>query len=110
MAQCSGNVQMKEQCENHEKCMKMIQAVLDGSATEDEVDHFKSNMESCLPCIEGYELEKIYQRKFEIESRENMLPSKNSRATKSKDRHRNAFIGGFMHQNQNYSSDIFIIK
>jgi hypothetical protein len=52
----SGN--KKEKCENHEECMKMIQAVLDGSATETEKEHFKMNIELCTPCIEGYELEK----------------------------------------------------
>jgi hypothetical protein len=49
---------MKERCENHQKCMQMIQAVLDGSATDEEIKHFKDNFESCLPCIDGYHLEK----------------------------------------------------
>ncbi len=49
---------MKSKCENHQNCMKMIQAVLDGSATEEEMDHFKKNIDVCLPCIEFYELEK----------------------------------------------------
>jgi anti-sigma factor (TIGR02949 family) len=58
MTECSGNVLLKEECENHEKCMKMIQAVLDGSASPEEIEHFKSNMEVCKPCFDGYELEK----------------------------------------------------
>ena len=58
MAQCSGNALMKEECENHEKCMKMIQAVLDGSASQEEIEHFKNNIEICKPCVDGYELEK----------------------------------------------------
>jgi len=48
----------KQHCENHQRCMEMIQAVLDGSASPEEMEHFKSNIESCLPCIEGYQLEK----------------------------------------------------
>ncbi|NBA85137.1 hypothetical protein GVN16_05160 [Emticicia sp. CRIBPO] len=48
----------KQHCENHQKCMEMIQAVLDGSASPDEIEHFKSHIDECLPCIEGYELEK----------------------------------------------------
>lgn len=52
------NKPLKTTCENHERCMQMIQAVLDGSATEDEVEHFKDSMSECLPCIEGYHLEK----------------------------------------------------
>jgi hypothetical protein len=49
---------MKQKCENQQKCMKMIQAVLDGSASAEEVEHFKLNMDACMPCIETYKLEK----------------------------------------------------
>ncbi len=49
---------MKHKCENHQKCMEMIQAVLDGSASKEEVEHFKQNMDECMPCIETYRLEK----------------------------------------------------
>jgi len=50
--------EVKHNCENHERCMEMIQAVLDGSATEEEMAHFKSEMSTCLPCIEGHDLQK----------------------------------------------------
>jgi hypothetical protein len=50
--------ELKHHCENHEKCMEMIQAVLDGSASEEDVMHFKSNMDACMPCIENHSLEK----------------------------------------------------
>ncbi len=50
--------EVKHNCENHERCMEMIQAVLDGSATADEMAHFKSEMSTCLPCIEGHDLQK----------------------------------------------------
>lgn len=49
------NGALKHHCENHERCMEMIQALLDGSATPEEMDHIKSEMDMCLPCIEGYE-------------------------------------------------------
>jgi hypothetical protein len=49
---------MKQKCDNQQKCMKMIQAVLDGSASAEEVEHFKLNMDACMPCIETYKLEK----------------------------------------------------
>lgn len=49
---------MKQKCDNQQKCMKMIQAVLDGSASAEELEHFKQNMEACMPCIETYKLEK----------------------------------------------------
>lgn len=49
---------MKTSCENHERCMKMIQAILDGEATEEEKDHFRDNMDVCMPCINEFHLVK----------------------------------------------------
>lgn len=46
----------KTSCENHENCMKMIQAILDGEATEQEKNHFRDNMDICMPCINEYHL------------------------------------------------------
>lgn len=48
----------KTSCENHEKCMRMIQAILDGQATEAEKDHFRDNMDLCMPCINEFHLVK----------------------------------------------------
>lgn len=49
---------MKHTCEHHAECMKIIQAILDDEATEAEKDHFRENMDKCIPCIESYRLEK----------------------------------------------------
>ncbi len=49
------NGSLKHHCENHERCMQMIQALLDGSATQEEMEHIKKEMDMCLPCLEGYE-------------------------------------------------------
>lgn len=49
---------MKQTCEHHAECMKIIQAILDDEATEAEKDHFRENMDKCIPCIEAYRLEK----------------------------------------------------
>ncbi|WP_157505265.1 phosphohydrolase [Dyadobacter beijingensis] len=38
--------------------MKIIQAILDDEASEAEKDHFRENMDKCIPCIEAYRLEK----------------------------------------------------
>lgn len=46
----------KETCENHAECMKMIQAILDGEATEAEKAHFRDNMDICMPCISEFHL------------------------------------------------------
>ena len=49
---------MKQNCEHHADCMKIIQAILDDEATDAEKDHFRDNMDKCIPCIEAYRLEK----------------------------------------------------
>jgi anti-sigma factor (TIGR02949 family) len=49
---------MKHHCEHHTDCMKMIQALLDGEANEAEKEHFRQNMDKCMPCIQTYHLEK----------------------------------------------------
>ena len=76
MAQCSGNHLTKEECENQEKCMKMIQAVLDGSATPEEIEHFKNNIEVCKPCVDGYELEKSIKESLKTKVNKICCPQK----------------------------------
>jgi hypothetical protein len=65
---------MKYQCENHQKCMKMIQAVLDGSASPEEVEHFKQNLDSCMPCIETYKLEKSVKEAMQAKVEKKCCP------------------------------------
>ena len=49
---------LKHTCEHHAECMKIIQAILDDEASEAEKNHFRENMDKCIPCIEAYRLEK----------------------------------------------------
>ncbi|MCF0049755.1 phosphohydrolase [Dyadobacter sp. LJ53] len=62
---------MKQKCEHHAECMKVIQAILDDEATDAEKDHFRENMDKCLPCIESYRLEKCIKDSlnFKIEKK-----------------------------------------
>jgi mycothiol system anti-sigma-R factor len=50
--------QMKQNCDHSADCLKMIQLLLDGEATDQQVERFKNNLETCRPCIEMYHLEK----------------------------------------------------
>jgi anti-sigma factor (TIGR02949 family) len=50
--------QMKEHCGHQADCLKMIQLILDGEATEQQLARLKVNLESCQPCIQMYHLEK----------------------------------------------------
>lgn len=49
---------MKEHCDHQADCLKMIQLILDGEATEQQLARLKINLETCRPCIEMYHLEK----------------------------------------------------
>jgi len=48
---------MKEHCDHRADCLKMIQLILDGEATEQQLARVKANLESCKPCIQMYHLE-----------------------------------------------------
>lgn len=54
----SAKPEMKEQCSHRADCLKMIQLILDGEATDQQLAKVKANLESCRPCIEMYQLEK----------------------------------------------------
>ncbi len=55
----------KTQCEHHAECMKAIQAILDGEATDDQKNHFRQNIDKCMPCIELYRLEKCVKESLQ---------------------------------------------
>jgi anti-sigma factor (TIGR02949 family) len=38
-------------------CMEMLQTILDGEATPEQKEYFKSHMDLCMPCFKSYELD-----------------------------------------------------
>lgn len=48
----------KQHCDHQTDCLKMIQLLLDGEATEAQKEKFRLNMDMCMPCIKMYHLEK----------------------------------------------------
>ncbi|MBO9638286.1 hypothetical protein SAMN04488090_4441 [Siphonobacter aquaeclarae] len=62
----------KEHCEHHADCMKLIQMVLDGEATPDEIEHVRQNLGKCLPCENGYNVNKAIKEalQFRVEKRD----------------------------------------
>jgi anti-sigma factor (TIGR02949 family) len=49
---------MKHHCDHQADCLKMIQLIIDGEATQQHLDKLRTNLENCRPCIEMYHLEK----------------------------------------------------
>ena len=74
----------KTYCEHHAECLKKIQAVLDGEATEAEKDHFRNNMEDCLHCIKMYHLEKCVKEVLQNKVDKKPCPNDLLAAIKSK--------------------------
>lgn len=59
-------VQKKTDCEHKSECMKLVQLIVDGQASEEQIAQFKNNMEKCLPCEKGYELEKCIKDALQL--------------------------------------------
>lgn len=38
-------------------CMEMLQTILDGEATPEQKEYFKTHMDLCMPCFKSYELD-----------------------------------------------------
>lgn len=48
---------MKQECSHQADCLKMIQTILDGEATPQELDRLQANLEYCEPCIRMFKVE-----------------------------------------------------
>jgi len=44
-------------CADHDKCINIINLIIDGEANEDEEAFFYSHIEDCLHCSQYYKLE-----------------------------------------------------
>ena len=38
-------------------CMQMLQTILDGEASPEQKDYFRSHMDRCMPCFKTYEVD-----------------------------------------------------
>jgi mycothiol system anti-sigma-R factor len=38
-------------------CMEMLQLILDGEATAEQQDYFRSHMDTCMPCFKSFSLD-----------------------------------------------------
>jgi len=65
---------MKQTCEHHAECMKVIQSILDDEATDAEKEHFRINMDKCIPCIESYRLEKCIKDSLNLKIQKKPCP------------------------------------
>lgn len=61
----------KQRCESQAECMKLIQMVLDGQGSAEEIEQVKQRVLNCIPCDQGYHLEKAIKEalRFRLEAR-----------------------------------------
>lgn len=56
-------------CKEPDKCMEMLQLLLDGEANSEQEQYFHHHIEKCMPCYQCYNVEKaikeILQTKVE---------------------------------------------
>ena len=55
--QVQENGTYKTECKHKSQCLEAIRQILDGEASDEQIAHFKENMNRCLPCIENHNLE-----------------------------------------------------
>ncbi|MDQ3393807.1 MAG: anti-sigma factor [Bacteroidota bacterium] len=60
-----------KKCLDSEKCLKLLQLILDGEASEFETNYFHSHIEDCMSCYKHYDLEKTIRQvlKTKVEKR-----------------------------------------
>jgi hypothetical protein len=68
-------IQKKTSCEHQAECMKMVQLIVDGQASEEQIHQFRLNMDNCLPCEKGYELEKCIKETLQLRLEKKCIPS-----------------------------------
>lgn len=79
----SGTAPVKTSCEHQADCLKRIQAILDGGATEEEKEHFRQNIDICQPCIDMYKLEKCIKEALQGKIEKKCCPDKVAAAIRS---------------------------
>jgi hypothetical protein len=67
-------VKKKTSCEHQQECMKMVQKIVDGQASESEIEHFNINMKSCEPCENGFALETCLKETLKLRLEKKCVP------------------------------------
>lgn len=68
-------LEKKHNCEHQEECLKMVQKIVDGQASDQEITDFKGKIESCMPCEKNYELEKCIKETIQLRLEKKCVPA-----------------------------------
>lgn len=78
-----GNIGKKE-CAERNKCLDILNIVLDGEATDEQKDYLKSHIDLCLPCLNDYKLEKTIKELLQTKCSKVDVPSGLAETIKNK--------------------------
>ncbi len=56
-------------------CLEMLQTILDGDATDEQHEYFKSHMEACMPCFKSFQLDMEIKQLVKSKCCGNHVPS-----------------------------------
>jgi len=74
----------KKQCAERNKCLDILNIVLDGEATEEQKEYLESHIDLCLPCLNDYKLEKTIKELLQSKCENPQVPTGLIEAIKSK--------------------------
>jgi anti-sigma factor (TIGR02949 family) len=56
-------------------CVKNLYAVMDGEASKDQEDYFRSHINECLPCFNRYEIDRSVKEVLKLRVEHKEVPS-----------------------------------
>lgn len=74
----------KTPCAEHEKCMELLELVLDGEAQDGEKEYYLRHVEKCMPCYRAYNLESAIRNVLKNNLDKKEVPSDLINCIKSK--------------------------
>lgn len=72
------------ECPEKQKCLEILNLVLDGEANEEQKDYFRNHIEKCMPCNSDYSVEKAIKELLQAKCSNKEVPNDLVESIKSK--------------------------
>jgi anti-sigma factor (TIGR02949 family) len=74
----------EKRCSERQKCLDILNVVLDGEATTAQKEYLESHIDLCLPCLNDYNLEKVIKELLQSNCTNAQVPPGLLEAVRSK--------------------------
>jgi anti-sigma factor (TIGR02949 family) len=64
-----------EKCSESEECSQLLQLILDGEASPEQEKKFYQHIDTCVYCLNGYELEKSIRKLIKTKIKKQEVPT-----------------------------------